>query len=230
MNVKRSVHNRHRYGVGKTIVAGAIIKAMRAKGTSVCGMKPIETGCRPVGDTLCPEDGIFLKKISGADEDLENITPCCFETPAAPYVASGMEEKEVDIDLIINKFEQLSKKYDRIVVEGIGGILVPLKKDYFVTDLIKRLGLPAIIVSRPSLGTINHTLLTVRYAMDKGIDVKGIIINCSQPDDGTVAAQTNEGVIRQLSPAPVIGTFPYLKKVDEKILGEAALTHLSLFH
>jgi dethiobiotin synthetase len=213
-------------GVGKTVIAAAIIKMIRARGISVCGMKPVETGCSRSGSCLCPSDGTFLKKAAGMEETLNLITPYCFETPVAPSLASEMEGRPVSIDVILEKFHLLLKRYHAAVVEGVGGILVPMKRDYFVIDLIREMKLPLIVVSRPSLGTLNHTLLTVNFALKQGIAVAGVIINFTRPPDETVAENTNPLLLRQLSPVPLIGVFPYLRDLDNQTIEVAALKFL----
>jgi len=215
-------------GVGKTVVAAAIIKALHAQGIHACGMKPIETGCSCVGSTLYPSDGMFLKKVSRMDEHIGFVTPYCFENPVAPSLASEMEGRAIHIPLIREKFQALLERYPVVVVEGIGGILVPIKKDYFVMDLIRELSLPLVVVARPSLGTINHTLLTVNYALGKGISVLGVIINFSRPPENTVAENTNPLVLEQLCPVPIIGIFPHLKNLEDKVLERNALKHLDI--
>lgn len=215
-------------GVGKTVIAAAVIRALHAHGINACGMKPIETGCNRDGDMLYPSDGMFLKSAAGMEEGINNITPYCFETPAAPYIASEMEGREIDINVIADKMNSLLERYPAVVVEGVGGLLAPLKKDYFVLDLIKELGLPVVVVARPSLGTINHTLLTVGYALKEGISVSGIVMNFSRPPDSSPAENTNQLMIRQLSPVPFIGTFPYLDSMEDDTLERAALRHLNI--
>lgn len=213
-------------GVGKTVIAGAVINAMRLGGIHACGMKPIETGCSRVGDVLYPSDGMFLKKIARMEEAMTRITPYCFETPAAPLVASEIEGRTIEIRAIKEEFDLLLKTYGAVIVEGIGGILVPVKKDYFIIDLVRELSLPLIVVSGPYLGALNHTLLTVNYALREGIRVSGIVINLSKPATGTIAEQTNPSVLRKLCPVPIIGTFPYLPSVTDEALEKAVIKHL----
>ena len=215
-------------GVGKTVVAAAIIKALHIQGIHACGMKPIETGCTRVGGTLHPSDGMFLKKVARMDEHIGFVTPCCFENPVAPSLASEVEGRAIHIPLIREKFQALLERYPAVVVEGIGGILVPIKKDYFVVDLIRELDLPLVIVTRPSLGTINQTLLTVNYALGKGIAVLGVIINFSRPPERTVAENTNPLLLEQLCPVPVIGIFPHLNSLEDEVLERSALKHLDI--
>lgn len=215
-------------GVGKTIVAAAIIKALHVQGIHACGMKPIETGCSRVGSTLYPSDGMFLKKVARMDEHIGFVTPYCFENPVAPSLASEMEGRAIRIPLIKEKFQALLERYPAVVVEGVGGVLVPIKKDYFVVDLIRELDLPLVVVARPSLGTINHTLLTVNYALGKGIKVSGVIINFSRPPENTVAENTNPLLLEKLCPVPVIGIFPHLNNLEDKVLERNALKHLDI--
>ncbi len=214
-------------GVGKTVIAAAIIKVIRALGMSVCGMKPVETGCTRIGNTLYPSDGMFLKKAAAMEETINHITPYCFETPVAPSLASEIEGNPVNVDSIVEEFQSLQERHDVVVVEGVGGILVPIKRDYFVLDLIRDLKLPLIIVSRPFLGTLNHTLLTVNYALKEGIKVSGIVINFTRPPDVTVAENTNPMMLQQLSQVPVMGTFPHLENLEDGTIEKAALRYLN---
>ena len=215
-------------GVGKTVVAGALIRVMHVRGIRSCGMKPIETGCSRVEGVLVPSDGMFLKRVARMDEAINHVTPYCFETPVAPLVASEIEGREIDVGMIKSEFGLLLDKYRTAVVEGIGGIFVPIKRDYFVIDLIRELGLPLIVVSSPSLGTINHTLLTVNHALREGIRVAGIILNFCRPPENTIAEQTNPAVLRKISPVPIIGTFPHIENLDDETLEKASLEYLNV--
>lgn len=213
-------------GVGKTIVSAALISALRTNGINACGMKPVETGCKKIDGMVVPSDGAFLRKAAGMNDAIRNITPYCFETPAAPFIASGIEGRNVEIALIRKKFQGLQKKYQAVIVEGIGGIMVPLMQNYFVIDLIKELGLPVIVVARPDLGTINHTLLTVNYALKEGARVAGIILNFSSRPKDTPAERTNPSAIRKLCPVQLLGAFPHLENLKNETIQKAALMHI----
>jgi dethiobiotin synthetase len=214
--------------VGKTIITAALIKASGLLGFRTCGMKPIETGCLREGDIFIPSDGIFIKTIAHMKQTVDHISPCCFEEPLAPLPASEIEGTPVDLEKIRKEYAALSQEYDAVVVEGIGGLLVPIRKDYFILDLARDLGLPVIIVSRPGLGTINHTMLSVNYAMKEGLTVAGIIINYSRPLEGSPAENTNPDVIKKISPVPIIGIFPYLKDLEETTIERAVVKSLNL--
>ena len=191
-------------------------------------MKPIETGCLREGDAFIPSDGIFIKTIAHMEETVNHISPCCFEEPLAPLPASEIEGTPVDFKKIRKEYAALSQKYDVVIVEGIGGLLVPIRKDYFVLDLARDFGLPVIVVSRPGLGTVNHTMLSVNYAIEEGLAVAGIIINYSRPPEGSPAENTNPDVIKKISPVPIIGIFPYLRDLEETTIEKAVVKSLNL--
>jgi dethiobiotin synthetase len=215
-------------GVGKTVISVALIKAASLLGFRTGGMKPIETGCFKQGDILIPSDGVFIKTMAHMEGNIKNISPCCFENPLAPFPASEIEGAPVDLANIRKAYENLTKNYDAIIVEGIGGLLVPVKRDYFVIDLAREFGLPIIVVSRPGLGTLNHTMLTVNYAIREGLDVAGIIINYSRPPEDTLTEETNPDIINQISPVPVMGIFPFLKDLESSSIEKAVVKYLDL--
>jgi len=220
-------------GVGKTVIVAALVKSIRLLGYSVCVMKPIEAGCKKSKfkvqkEKLIPSDGIFLRKIAGMDDSIDLVTPITFENPLAPMVASAIEGIPVDIDKIQRAYKELSKKYDVVITEGIGGLLVPIKKDYFVLDLARDFRLPLIVVSRPGLGTLNHTMLTVQYAIKEGLTVAGIIINYTRPLKDTIDEETNPEILKQISPVPLIGIFPYLEDLESSTIEKAVVKNMDL--
>lgn len=190
-------------GVGKTVVAGAIASALKKKGINVGVMKPIATGGQAKS-----EDAIFLKRAAGIDDPLNLINPVCFKTPVAPMVAARLENKRIDIEKIRNAYCKLRKRHEFLVAEGIGGVLVPIKKNYLVSDLIADLDLAAVIVARPNLGTINHTLLTVEALKNKGIEIAGIIFNDAGGRFKDESIKTNPAIIAEITNLPVLGIFP----------------------
>lgn len=214
--------------VGKTIIAGAIIKIINFLGLKACGMKPVESGCGREGEVLIPYDGMFLKQFAHVDSPINLITPCCLESPLAPLIASEIDRTGINIVEIKKAFNKLSRQCDALVVEGIGGLLVPLKNDYFVIELAKEFGLPLIVVARPGLGTINHIMLTVNYALKEGLEVAGVVMNYSQPPENTLAEETNPKLLSQICQVPIIGIFPYLKSMEEEVIEGTAIKNLDL--
>lgn len=212
-------------GVGKTIVSAITVRALLKRGFKVGVMKPFETGCLKEGNKLLPSDSIFLRDMAEMEESLFLINPSRFELPLSPLAASLIEKRDVDIEKVLRSYELLKKKYDFLVVEGAGGILVPLSTDrssqgIFMADLIKMFKIPAIIVCRPTLGTINHTLLTVKYAISQGIEVIGVIINYSNPPGKDISEESNPYILRKLSPKPILGIISYLEEVSKERIDE----------
>jgi len=201
-------------GVGKTIVAGGLAALYKNKGLDVGVMKPIATGCRRVNNNLISDDAVFLKLSAEVDDEYELINPYSFEQPLAPTVAARLSKTKIDKDKINTAFDNLCEKHEYIIVEGIGGLLVPLDEYYFVVDMANEMELPLIVVCRPTLGTINHTLLTVSYARQHGLDVKGIIINESTEDSDDIVKKTNVDEIKRLTGLPILGMIPFDKRLD----------------
>jgi dethiobiotin synthetase len=199
---------------------------MQASGIKTGAMKPVESGCGREGDILMPYDGGFLKETARMDDPIRLVTPYCFENPLAPHAASEIEGTVVNVNEIKKAFYSLYKHYEAMVVEGVGGLMVPITKNYFVLDMAKEMGLPLIVVAKPGLGTINHTLLTVNYALEAGLDVAGVVINFSRPPEESLAEKTNPKLLSEICPVPVIGIFPFIKGLEETALEKAA--HKSL--
>ncbi len=209
-------------GVGKTIIAGAVAMLLKSLGLEIGVMKPVESGCMRRGGSLLPHDGMFLKQISHAEDPISDISPSLFENPLAPLAAAGIENREVDLLLIKEAFARMSDKYDALVVEGIGGLMVPLRKDYYVLDLARDFGLPLIITARPGLGTINHTILTVNTALKEGLKVAGVVINYVHSPENDLAEKTNLNLLSSLLPVRIAGVFPHIENPDEKSIAGAA--------
>ncbi len=199
--------------VGKTVVAAGLALALRARGINVGVMKPVATGCYGPSHRLVSQDAVYL--MEAAENEYPALTsPSRFRNPLAPNVAAQIEKKEVDLNAIRNAYQELQKHYDFLIVEGIGGLMVPLTKDYFVTHLIREFRLPLIIVARPGLGSINHTLLTVDAATVRGFDIQGIIFNRIPTVNYSVADMTNPKIIHDLTGIPVLGAVPEMDDVS----------------
>ena len=201
-------------GVGKTFVACGLIKAMKDKGLDVCPMKPVESGCRTTKGKLVPSDTNKLIKASGVNEPLDLINPYRLKHPLAPSVAADIEGVKIERRKILSAHNRLSKKYDLTIIEGAGGIMVPVYKKYLFLDLARDLDLPVLIISRPGLGTINHTLLTIDALKNKGLDISGVIINSSENNRKGLSEKTNPEVIEKLGGITVLGSVPYSENAD----------------
>ena len=200
-------------GVGKTFVAAAIALALKQKGIDVGVMKPFQSGD--------DDDAAILTKAAGVDDEMSLIVPYRFKEPVAPALAAHLQSVEINIEKIVESYSILSSRHDVIIVEGAGGIMVPIidsgSSNYLVSDLIAKLNLPTIIVAKASLGTINHTCLTIEHAKSKNIDVAGVIIN-GYPDKPSLAETHNPKMIESLSSKPIISLMPYFDLEEELFL------------
>jgi dethiobiotin synthetase len=160
-------------GVGKTVVGCALVEALRRRRVDVGVMKPIETGVGPQG----PLDAISLAESAQTDDALELVCPQRFALPAAPIAAATAEGRTVDLGVIRTAFEQLAARHERLLVEGAGGLLVPIRADFTMADLARELALPLLVVTRATLGTINHTQLTLEVARHRGLPIAGVVIS-----------------------------------------------------
>lgn len=200
-------------GVGKTLVAGALAGALRGRGIGVGVMKPITTGAPRVGGVLVSEDARFLQAAAGTADADELVCPFRFTAPAAPATAAEAEGKEIPILEILERFEELCTRHELVLVEGAGGLAVPIQGKYLFADLTLDLELPLLVVARAGLGTINHTLLTLHYAKSHGLEVLGVVIN-GYPDTPDLAERTAPDVIERVSGVPILGRLPLLEGAD----------------
>ena len=201
-------------GIGKTIIAGGIAAALKSRGIDIGVMKPFETGISKLNGKWKLQDGAFLKKSAGVKDPDELITPFCFEKSLAPYVAANLENVQIDLNKVHRAFNELSSRHSLVVVEGAGGLIVPIKKKYFYANLARDLNLSVIIVVRPGLGSINHTLLTIKAAQSYDLKVIGIIFNNYNNCHYGTAEKTNPKAIEELSNLPVLGEMPFLSNLS----------------
>ena len=155
--------------IGKTIIAGAIARLLTDKGHKVGVFKPIATGCRKEREGMVSSDAEFLAFCAESDFPLSVINPVNFFIPAAPILCQEYEKNKIDFEEILTAYNHIRQNSDLIIVEGIGGIRVPLSGDVDVLGLAKVLNLPVVVVARPDLGTINHTLLTIDAVRNAGL-------------------------------------------------------------
>jgi dethiobiotin synthetase len=200
-------------GVGKTLVACGLAVLFKASGYRVGVMKPAETGCAEKDGALFPEDAARLKEASASDEPVEKICPYRFRDPLAPSVAAERAGAAIDIDRIRTLYGEIAARNDLTIVEGAGGLLVPLLPHYTYADLAKLLKLPVIVVAANRLGAISHLLLTLENAGSRGLTVLGYVWNhlASEP---SLAAETNPETIRLLTAIPCLGEIPFIEGGD----------------
>ncbi|HXJ32442.1 MAG TPA: dethiobiotin synthase [Candidatus Eisenbacteria bacterium] len=196
-------------GVGKTFVACALAHALRARGTRVGVVKPVETGVE--GE---PEDALRLKAAAGDPAPLDDVCPYRFRAPLAPSVAAAREGTAVDVDRLVALVRRRASEVEVLLVEGAGGLLVPIVKQTTYLDLAGRLRLPIIIVAANRLGTINHTALTARVADAAGLAVLGFVLSHPTPqtDDSATA---NVESITALTGLACLGVVPHCARPEE---------------
>jgi dethiobiotin synthetase len=163
-------------GCGKTTVACALARDARAAGLRVRVLKPVETGCEPDA-----ADARALAEAAGDDRPLDALCPYRLALPAAPEIAARHESVELDLERVAQAFEAATRDADLVVVEGAGGLLVPITASSDMADLVSQLRLPVLLVARASLGTINHTRLSLEAAAARGLDVVALVFSHTTP-------------------------------------------------
>jgi dethiobiotin synthetase len=198
-------------GVGKTEVSCAILANARAAGLDAVGMKPAQSGHVP-GE---PSDAERLRDACDRSEPLETICPYTFAAPLAPAVAARVEGKEVSFGRIVDAARALAARHAALLVEGAGGLLVPLTARETYADLAAALRLPVLVVARAGLGTVNHTALTLEALRARGLALAGIVLNRTAPDDDPSVAY-NAAEIARLTLCEPLATLPYVRDIASR--------------
>jgi len=200
--------------VGKTLIAGAIARILTDKGIKVGVFKPIATGCKRSweGHVSCDTD--FLANCANSNLSLSTITPIGYHTPAAPIVSAACDGPEIDFERIAAAYKEICQNSDIIIVEGIGGVRVPLTPEFDLLDLAVEFALPVVIVARPNLGTINHTLMTIDCVRAAELKIAGVIINGYNATESTIAEDTAPEVIAKCGGVNVLSVVPFDETVD----------------
>jgi len=208
-------------GIGKTIVAGGLACALRIKNYKVAVMKPVSCGGL--------EDVNFLIKCAGLNEPLLRVNPIALRAPLSPQLAAAIEHKRIDLKAIDRAMSYFQKKgYDFLVIEGCGGLLVPILADFFVINLVKRMKAECVLVSRAGLGAINHSLLSVEALKKRRIKPLGIIFNRLSGGALTIPEKTNPKTVATFGKVRSLGIFPFMKSCETYCVGKAFLKHIDL--
>lgn len=181
-------------GAGKTYVACSLARALRRQGSRVGVMKPIAAGDR--------DDARNLIKASKTRAGISDVNPLFLKYPLAPLMSARLEGRTLNLGPVWEAYKKIKRDHDFTIVEGVGGLMVPVKEDYFVIDMAQKFSLPVLVVARPYLGTINHTLLTVDKLRQRGLAVAGIILSGVQ--SSTLAEKTNPEIVRELTGLDVL--------------------------
>lgn len=195
-------------GVGKTVITSALVRWFRQQRQPVRVCKPVATGARRIGDHWLNDDTLRLAQAAGIDEEWEQITPWALAEPVAPPVAARRAGVTVTLNQIVAAVRERSLPEAPMLVEGVGGLLCPLTETQTVADLAAALGLPLLVVTRRSLGTLNHTLLTLEAAAQRRLDVAGVVVNETTPAQG-LADETNVEELRRRLAVPILAVVPH---------------------
>jgi dethiobiotin synthetase len=195
-------------GVGKTLVVSAVARILNRQGRGVVVCKPVATGAFWTGERWLSEDTLRLAQAAEMVDDLQKVTAWTFPDPVAPSVAARRQGIELKLGQIIQAVRERSERGKALLVEGIGGLLCPLTEKETVADLALALGLPLVVVARRSLGTLNHTLLTLEVARARGLVVAGVVVNETTPPN-TLAEETNLEELQRRLAVPLLGVVPY---------------------
>lgn len=182
-------------GVGKTFTATRLLRLLRAQGLRAVGMKPI-----------CCGDRQDAEELLGASSDgltIDELNPIWLRTPAAPFLASLREGVDLEIEPLVHGLAHLQRRFDFVVVEGVGGWLVPLRRACFVSDLAAAMRLPVLVVAMNRLGCLNHTMLTIRSVVASGATCAGVALNSPSASSDAVTA-TNHEVLAQIAGVPIV--------------------------
>jgi dethiobiotin synthetase len=201
-------------GVGKTLVAAALANWFDRRGVRIGVCKPIATGCAHRREGLVSEDAEFLAHCANARQPLDLICPQRYAEPLAPAVAAQRAGRPVDWAVVQRSIDLIAQESDRMIIEGVGGVMVPLDDRHTVLDLMASLGMPAVVVARAALGTINHTLLTLQALRTKGIRIAGVVINGYPAESPGIAEETNPQVIERWGMVKVLCILPQVQTLQ----------------
>jgi len=213
-------------GVGKTVVAAALTYMARTTGVDAVLMKPIQTGCTRAGPELIAPDLDFCLTLCGlkpSQDERELMSPIRFEPACSPHLAAALAGESIDLDRIRTAYSALHGKHEVVVVEGAGGLLVPINAEQTIADLIALLQLPVLVVARPGLGTLNHSFLTLTELRRRKAKVLGVVAVHTQPAPDGIIEEDNARTIQRMGNVPFFGSVGYLEELTQ---GQVAVEEL----
>ncbi|HEY5621903.1 MAG TPA: dethiobiotin synthase [Pontiella sp.] len=225
-------------GIGKTALSALLLAELRRRGVNAAPMKPVQTGCDPAAtgnrqeaggnsDPSCPMPKVQGLSVPDLDYALSMasmkvetdaykcMAPYTFEPACSPHLAAELAGTEIDLAEMVIAARTLTAEYEFVIAEGAGGAVVPLNRRETMLDLMQALKFPILIAARPGLGTINHTLLTLRALRSDGIDIAGIVFIASTEDEPGFIEEDNENTIEQFGQIPILGTIPYCRQLTD---------------
>lgn len=198
--------------IGKTFITAGLAATMQSLGYSTCVYKPVQSGAiEKKGFVQSPD----LAYVSNIDPYIKTYSSYLLKEPTSPMIAAELENIIIDKNVIKKDYETLSKSYDCKIVEGAGGLMVPVAPNFLILDMIKMLNLPIIIVIRPDLGTVNHTLLTINQAKASGINVRGVIINNFPENTKDISIKSAPRLIEEYSDVKILGIIKHFDDINK---------------
>ena len=191
---------------GKTVVSAGLVEAWRAQGKTVAVMKPVASGCDRTDQGLRNDDARRLIAASASTVPYRLVNPYAFEAPVAPHIAAHSDGTEIEMAVIESAFEQLQATADRVVVEGVGGWMVPINASQTMADVAKTLGLPVVLVVAVRLGCLNHALLTAEAIRRSGLPLCGWVAN--RLDSECLQLEENIAALKERLDAPLLVDLP----------------------
>ena len=199
-------------GIGKTWFSQALVQALVSRDYRVAVMKPVASGASRINGQLCNEDALMLQRVANVEAPYEQVNPYCFEPATAPHLAARDVGVNIDLQTIAASADQLARQSDWLIIEGVGGVMVPLNEQQDICDLIARLDGSVILVVGVRLGCINHARLSARALIDAGFNCLGWVGNCIDTDMPKLI-ETLDTIQRSLT-LPALGVLPYASTPD----------------
>ena len=200
-------------GIGKTLVAAAVLSILRARGVDAVPMKPVQTGCSTRRGSAVAPDLEFCLTAAGlrpGTTERDRMAPYKFQPACSPHLAARLAHRIISPALIARRHAALAARRGFVVIEGTGGVLVPIGSGQTMLDVIRRLAAPVILVARPGLGTINHSLLSLHRLRHAGIEVIGIVFCRAQPGRPGYIERDNSDAIADYGNVKILGSLPFV--------------------
>ncbi len=215
--------------VGKTVVSAALVSWLQTRSITATYLKPVSTDGKMVDGQLVSPDAIWVKDTCGLHVSVHDLNPICFFYPLSPLASARMEKRTVSRKEIIEGTKGALKAGSTSVCEGVGGIMVPLSDAYTSLDFMMELALPVLLVAKPELGTINHTLLSLQAMTERGLNVLGFVFSGIQTGPASqVPSAKNSRLIEEFSGYSFLGELPFLESMDSSSLARAVSEHLDV--
>ncbi|MGQ9557927.1 MAG: dethiobiotin synthase [Desulfurispora sp.] len=212
-------------GVGKTAVTAGLLAVLLQAGVQAVALKPVQSGAVRKNGRLLPPDAAFYCRAAGwPAETAANLCCYCLKPPCSPHLAAALSGINLDRETLLAWCAAKARTSEFALVEGAGGLAVPITENYLMVDLARDLGYPLLVVCRPGLGTINHTLLTVAYARQHGLSLAGLVVN-GLPGEAGPVEQDNLKILPRLTGLPLLGALPRLAGLDVEKGHCAGLVH-----